>query len=429
LTASATFGFILFLLVECDDDHVQARLMSALVLRPASSKDIPQAREILRQWTSRDPSLGEVEVLLSPGAGERPHCMILEGAGRVHAACVWRLERPADVTVTALGATDDALESGAATRLLQEEILRWSGMGVTNATIRLPEGLPPALAAAIRACGFVFEGISCGCDAKPRITLAKHFLYRVIPQSEVLSFLQEFMISFGYDVQQEGTGFRYRVRDEFLLPFIFSPWHKITKSGSDIIIHPPARVLQPSELETLFYPLRIHSRNDRPLLLSLDKKTAENLISLPAVHNHRQNDLFDAGEIAPRVINLNAVAYSQPPGPKSLRRGLPVLFYVGRIGAVGLARVEESTVCAQEGQAPKSAALEVPSDEDSADASNHRQRTGKALGVRFQWYRPLRSPVSLEKIRSFDAGFNPQRARSVSASLFEAIVREGDRGT
>ncbi|MCA1960340.1 MAG: hypothetical protein LDL33_06055 [Desulfomonile sp.] len=401
--------------------------MTALVLRPASSKDIPQVREILRQWTSRDPSLREVEALLSQATSVRPQCTILECAGSVLAVCVWQLERPAKVAIAALASTEEALKSGAAARLLQEEIVRWSAMGVATATICLPEGLPPTLTAAMRTCGFLFEGISCGCDEKPRITLAKHFLYRVIPQSEVLPFLREFMISLGYDVQQEGTGFRYRVRDEYLLPFIFSPWHKITKSGSDIIMHPPARVLQPNELETLFYPLRVHSRNERPLLLALDKKTAENLISLPAAHNHHQNSLFDAGEASPRIINLNAVAYSQPPGPKSLRKGLSVLFYVGRIGAVGVARVEDSSVYEQKGAPQNPPVLERPSDEDPLEPTNHKQRCGKALAVRFQWYRPLRSPVSLEKIRTFDAAFNPQRMRSVSASLFEAIVREGDR--
>jgi len=341
---------------------------------------------------------------------------------------VWQVEQSTDVTVAAFGATNDALESGAAMRLLQEEIVRWSGMGVTTATVRLPEGLSPTVAATVRTCGFLFEGVSCGCDAKPRITLAKHFLYRALPQSEVMNFLKDFMISFGYDVQQEGAGFRYRVRDEFLLPFIFSPWHRITKSGTDIIMHPPARVLHPTELETLFYPLRIHSRSERPLLVSLDKKTAEDVISLPSAHNHQQNSLFEGGEAEERVIHLDAVAYSQPAGTKAARRGLPVLFYVGRIGAVGVARVKDSTVCIQEALPAKLSALEGPADEDLMDAAKQKHRTGKALAVRFQWYRPLCTAVPLEKIRALDAAFNPQRARSVTASLFEAIVREGDRG-
>lgn len=402
-------------------------MMTALILRQALSKDFPQVREILRRWTSCAPALDRVEALLAGRSAEQLHCTILEGAGKVLAACLWELAPYPEVTITAFDATNDALESGAALRLLQEKILRWSDMGVSTATACVHEGLPSSVAAIMRACGFLFEGVSCVGDAQPRITLTKHFLYRVVPQSEVMNFLKEFMTSFGYDVQPDGAGFRYRVRDEFLLPFIFSPWHRITKSGNDIIIHPPARVLHASELETLFYPLRVHGRSERPLLVALDKKTAEGLISLPSMHNHRQNSLFEGGEAELRVIHLHGVAYSQPAGTKSVRRGLPVLFYVGRIGAVGVARVEDCTICDQEELPEKVGTLEFAADENSTDAANHKNRAGKALAIRFQWYRPLRSAVPLEKIRSLDSTFNPQRTRSVTASLFEAILREGDR--
>lgn len=405
--------------------------MTALILRQAGSRDFPQIREILRPWIARECALGDVEAVLAGTRGDRPCCTILESAGTVHAACVWQVEQSTEVAVAAFGATDDALESGAALRLLQEEILRWTDMRVSTATVRLPDGLSPLVSGIMRACGFLFEGVSCGCDASPRVTLAKHFLYRVIPQSEVMNFVKEFMISFGYDVQHDESGFRYRVREEFLLPFIFSPWHRITKSGNDMIMHPPARVVHPIELETLFYPLRIQSRGERPLLVSLDKKAAEELIGLPATvpQNHRQNSLFDDDAADMRIIRLNAVAYSQPAGTKTARRGLPVLFYVGRIGAVGVARVDDSRICNHEIPPQKPGTVESTADESSSDAAGHKPRAGKALEVRFQWYRPLRSPVPLEKIRALDAAFNPQRARSVTSSLYEAIVREGDRGS
>ncbi len=147
-----------------------------------------------------------------------------------------------------------------------------------------------------------------------------------------MDFLQEILLSLGYEVRPEGEGFGYRIKTDYRLPFIFSTWHRITRNGPDIIVHPPARILELHELETLFFPLTISAKHDKPLLLPMEKKRAASLIELPPASTH-QNSLFDTSALnGRRTISLNNLTYSYPTGIQGIRKGLPILFYVNRIG-------------------------------------------------------------------------------------------------
>jgi hypothetical protein len=95
------------------------------------------------------------------------------------------------------------------------------------------------------------------------------------------------------------------------------------------------------ELETLFYPLRVKGLREKPLFLPLEKKRATELIDLPDI-DARQDSLFQDGLFhGYRRIFMNNLTYGYPAGLKRVRRGLPVLFYVNRIGVVGSGRVED----------------------------------------------------------------------------------------
>jgi len=111
-----------------------------------------------------------------------------------------------------------------------------------------------------------------------------------------------------------------------------------------------------------------------------------------------------------------------------MRRGLPVLFYVNRVGAVGTGRVEDWYL-----DEPKNLynSLDEMGYFDPQDVKEHvasvGPNAGKVLVIRFKWYRPLKRVVTLEEIRGIDDSFNPQRTRSLSSTLFSSIVTAGNK--
>lgn len=400
-----------------------------VILRPATERDFSAVERILEPWIREDPGIGELlSNLFARSCAGQTRCRLLESDGTVKCVSLWVAERPDHVHLMALGLTSDACGCGDDIRFLREEIMGWAEMGVTKVTVRVPEKLAGPLVPCLRNCGFMYEGMSSSCcdEADPWVTFCKHFLYRTISGSEVLGFFQDFLLSLGYEVRTEGEGFTYRVRSEFRLPFIFSSWHRVARSGKDLVLQPPARVLEWNELETLFYPFRIHAETEKPLLVPLERKTAANLIDVPVNNNH-QNSLFEP-DLRCRIKTLanDNLAYIDPTGIQGVRKGLPLLFYINRVGAVGTARVDEWVLedarsllralrekgWTGDGELTKNSAISWP-------------KSGKVLAVKFHWYQPLKRPVRLEEIRALDRAFSPQRVRCLTSDLFQSIVSAG----
>jgi hypothetical protein len=405
--------------------------MKEVILRPSQSTDIPEVEKILKHWQEEDPRLQQV--ISDEGLNLSPHsarCTVLEHDKKIQSVSLWTPENSNQVRLLALASKSGVSEWGGDSRLLQEEILRWTEMRIARAAIRLPQVLAPSVVGCLRSCGFVFEGASSSCTGteKARMGLAKYFLYKTISRQEVMPFLLEFMTSLGYEVRPEEDGFRYRLREEFRFPFMFSHWHSISTKGSDIIVQPPAHILEHYELETLFYPLRIYSPKEWPLLVPLERKRAEQLIELPR-EDVKQKSLFNGTGIGrERRIHLRDVAYSYPAGKRGLRKGLPILFYVNRVGAVGTARAEDFSLEDPANVGDALNGLELSSaNGDKGQVPNGEQKIGKVLVVRFKWYRPLKKTVPLEEIRELDEKFNPQRMRAVSNKLYELILDRGNR--
>jgi N-acetylglutamate synthase-like GNAT family acetyltransferase len=399
-----------------------------MILRQAVKKDVPAILNILKPWSEQDPTVSAVLENL-PSLGEKSHiqCRLFEQDKTIRCAGLWIQERKDQMRLLALGFGPGASDIGADVRFIREAILEWTEMRISKVIARLPETLSVPLMGPLKNSGFMFEGFSSSLSEKdqPQLHLCKHFLYRSIPHTQTMNFLKDFLMSLGYEVREEGDGFGFRTRSEYRLPFIFSAWHRVTRSGPDIIVHPPARVLELHELETLFYPLQIHSRNEKPLLLPMEKKRATPLIELPHFDNG-QDSLFDTASMRRKTVPLNNVTYSYPTTVQGMRRGLPLLFYINRVGAVGTGRVEDWHL-----DEPKNLYSNI--DEmgffDPEDVKEHAAtsgpRMGKVMVIRFHWYKPLKRAVSLEEIRRMDDNFNPQRTRTLSWDLFQSIVSAG----
>ena len=401
-----------------------------MILRQALEKDRQTVENILKPWTDDDPEiLGAVERAFRAGSAGASQCRLLETDRTIRCVSLWTTEQPGEVRLIALGMGPGASEFGMDSRFICEEILDWADSETSKVSVTLPEAVASSLMASLRNAGFIFEGISSSSSLGKisRVRFCKHFLYRTIPYSQVMSFLQDFLLSLGYEVRAEGDGLGYRIRSDHRFPFIFNAWHRITRSGPDIIVHPPARVLELYDLETLFYPLSIRTRNEKPLLLPMHKKRASHLVNFPRF-DAQQGTLFGEGAAdSQRQLFTNNLTYSFPAGLQGMRRGLPLLFYVNRMGAVGTARVEDWYL-----DEPKN--LYNNLDEmgyfDPQDVKEHVASSGpnadKVLVIRFKWYKSLKRVLALEEIRGIDEGFNPQSSRYMSSTLFQSIVVAGN---
>jgi hypothetical protein len=400
-----------------------------MIFRPALKKDLPAIRKIIKPWIAEDSSVSQyLESIPAPGETSEVRSRVLEVDKSIKCVMFWVKSKPDEAQITAMGFGQNSSELGADCKFIQEAILEWSEIHVSKVIIRVPEAVSNPLLPPLKASGFMFEGISSrtGNKQRPTLHLCKHFLYKTVPNSKIMEFLRDFLTSLGYEIRSEDDGFGYRLRTEYRLPFIFSPWHRITKNGPDIIIHPPARILETHELETLFYPLQVHVSGERPLLVPMERKRAQVSIELPDLES-RQNTLFAPEAMRKRAIFHNNLAFSLPSGPQTIRRGLPVLFYVNKLGAVGSGRVEDWYL-----DEPKNLFNDIDdmSFFDPADVVEHAATTGskagKVLVIRFQWYRPFKKVISFDEIRRVDENFNPQRTRALSSSLFQTITEVGN---
>ena len=235
------------------------------------------------------------------------------------------------------------------------------------------------------------------------------------------------MESVGYEVMDEDDGFRFRVRNELRRPFMFNPWHSVSTSGPDLLIHPPARKIRRHELENMFFPLKIQSPADKPILLSMDREKALDVIDLPSF-GPRQDNLFPTeAESGVRSLRLNNLTYCHPAGIKTIRKGLPIIFYVSSIGAVGYAKIRDWRLDEPEKLYESVIKLADHDPEDVRElTAKTGEKSGKVMLIDFHYYRPLRRPVSLNEIRRMDAGFNPQRSRALSSKLYQGIISRGN---
>jgi hypothetical protein len=402
-----------------------------MILRHALNKDMTTITRMLRQWIDYDSTIHDLlQNCVSDGSPD-VHCELVELGNRVIYINLWKNEEPDQIRILGLVTGSEASDRAAATDFLRQQITDWASKGIKRASACVPETIAPEITECLRVCGFMFEGIAsdCGIEGKPSLRYCKHFLYRSIHHSEILDFLRQILLGLGYELKNESEGFSYRVRAECRRPFSFGFWHRITRLGRDLIVHPPARVLEWHELENLFYPLQIYARHDRPILLHLEKKKALQLIELPK-KDDRQDTLFGSktlSAIHPKFLPRDNSAFAEPGTALDIRKGLSMLFYVNRIGAVGHARVADWYV---DEISNLNDALKHTNDTDINDLPRSTgepdSKSGNALVIRFQWYSPFKRPVSLDEIRKLDETFNPQHARAISPKLFRSILSRGN---
>ncbi len=396
-----------------------------MLMRPARKSDFTVISRLFGPWTEAYPALkGHFwHFLNGESVTGNAFSNVLEFDGKIVCASFWETSGLHEIELLALNFDSQELQEDHTRQFLESEIVHCSRLGIGKIGVRCPENIAKCMHGLLRNVGFVFESFSYQAQfGKNIITMTKQLDHGVVPKADLSSFLKKKLQTFGYEIREETDGFSYRTADICQRPFVVSKWHRIVSSGSDLIVYPPAKRLEPHELETMFYPLRIVDPDDAPLLVTMDKKRACSLLSLPEEDSAQKNMFsLDSGSLV-CPTTLNNTTYSIVSGHKSLRKGLPILFYVNGQGAVGEARIIDwavETVSNLIQNIDDYPGIEI----GDVDPKTMKvgSRLSQILKIRFNYYKAFQRVVSFEEIRTLEASFNPQRRRFVSNQLFESI--------
>ena len=396
-----------------------------MLMRPARKSDFNIILKLFEPWFVAHPSLERQfwNFLNGESVGNPAFSNVLELEGKIVCASFWKSGGLQEIELLALNTGADRHEEECAKRFLENEIVCCSRLNMDKICVNCPENLDKSIPALLRNVGFVFQSFSYGAQSKKNIvTLTKQLDHEVILKADILGFLKRKFQIFGYEIRKETDGFSYRTSDLYQRPFIVSRWHRIVFSETDLFVYPPAKRLEPYELETMFYPLRIVGHEEAPLLVTMDKKRACSLLSLPEEYSS-QKSMFspDSGPLV-FPMALNNITYSIVSGHKGLRKGLPILFYVNGHGAAGEARIIDwavETVSNLIQKIDDYPGIEIG--DIDPKVSKTGSKVSQILKVRFSYYKAFSRIISFEEIRTLEPSFNPQRRRFVSNELFESI--------
>lgn len=397
------------------------------IIRSATEKDLVEIasslgdsprRRSFQDFLSRDKS--------SAPNDENLTITILEIEGKPHGVSAWSLVANQEIALAVFWTSDEARKTGLDVRFLRREILAWAARKILKVRMTLFESESLSVAKTLITCGFFHEGMEWSSvpEGENRFRFGKKLIYESIPPLGLVGFLEKLFVSLGYETRIENGALLYRPGPGYRTPFVSASWHRINRQGPNLIVSPPARPLESYELETLFFPLIIEGHHESPLMITLDKKRAMSMIDMPREETKHEN-LFFTENSARQILRRNLV-YTFPTGFHEIRKGLPILFYVNGVGAVGQARIETWMF-----EDPRNLCKALYDDE-TYDLDHVRERVdvtgpkkGKTLVLSYEYYRVFKRPVSLEAMKVSDNDFNPQRQRSISYEFFKSICGIG----
>lgn len=400
-----------------------------MFMRPARKSDAPAISELLSQWLDCNAVLKErlAALLIRNSCRDTCSCNILEAQGKILCASFWQINpfREVDLFATNFLQEDQAEELFE--KFLEHEIVEWSRKKIERIHTDIPELVGETLPRLLKKSGFMFECFSNQAEFnKVIIRMTKTLSYEIAPRENLLDFLKEKFSALGYEIMPEANGFVFRIKELYQRPFLVGTWHRVALSGNDIIIYPPAKKLEPHEIETIFYPLRITGIDEAPILVTLEKKRACSLLDLPQEDFEQKNIFGNDSELMGCPFSLSNITYCIASGHKGVRKGLPILFYVNRVGAVGEARVVDwnvETVTNLVKNIENFPGIRL--DDLDLLGPKPESKTALLLKIKFNYYRSFHRAVPFEEIKTLDGSFNPQRRRFVSHRLFESISELG----
>ncbi len=402
-----------------------------MLIRPARKGDAPAISGMLTPWFDFNPTLEKkfTDLIVRNSLADNTFCNVLEANRKVVCVSFWQSNPFREIDLLAIHFSRDERDQDIIIAFLEHEIVEWSKRKCGRIIFNFPESVDDILSKLLKKLGFMFESVFHRAQFRNAIIcMTKTLCHETVGHSGALDFLKQKFLELGYEIMPEATGFSYRTREPFLKPFLIGSWHRVIASGNDIIIYPPAKKIETHELETMFYPLRIARLDDTPILVTLEKKRACSIINIPREDWSQRSILGEDSELLSCPLNLSNTTYSIASGHKSLRKGLPVLFYVNRLGAVGEARIIDwsiETVSNLFRNIENFPGIQ-PDDVDLLETKTCSKIT-QVLKITYNYYRSFNRIISYEDIRAIDPSFNPQRRRFISNDIFESISALGSQ--
>lgn len=393
-----------------------------MFMRPTRKSDVGALIHLFEPWFELDPTIAQsvANALDNRDDYQIYHSNVLESLGEIVASSLWILRDNKEVSILALNFSEVSCSNEAFERFVECHIVDWSKRGIKKVTTKVPLILAENFTITLKKIGFIFESISSdGFDKNRTATMTKMFCYRTAPYSKALEFLQEKLVSLGYETMPEANGFVFRIAPVYQRPFIIGRWHRMSFSENDIIVYPPAKKIEPYEIEAMFYPFRLTSPEESPALVTLEKRRACSILHIPTQHPEQEDMFSEDNEIIDCEFSLNNSTYSILSGHRKLRRGLPILFYVNGVGAIGEARIVDWQI---ETVSNLSRNLESFPGIIIEDLDQIEPKSAQVLKINFNYYKGFPRTLSFEEIKSLDSNFNPQRRRFVPNDLFESIL-------
>ena len=348
--------------------------------------------------------------------------------GRLAGVAIWKYRDSESraVKLSAFRVAEPVRNSGLGGHLLFHAVRAWVEAGCTVAYVTMPSSRPE-LVQFFSRMGFLIQGVSPSRyhDGQGEVVMGKLLLRKRIDESNIGAFVRQDLPSI-FGRPPPSTSAVAQDTSWLLPPRVRYPTGRVEPTGAIVLEEDGGehlvRRMSPFDLETLFYPLRVALPSRRSLLVPIRQEWADRMLDYPG----KQPGLFSENEADSLLIRSENVYYCFPRCEAEVVSKPRILFYVGApvSALVGEAIVVQSSVDYPEvlfGIYGGLGIYEIPQIERHTVPSG--PRAGQALAIRFGFYVPFATQVSLLQLRRQmnSARFAPQGLHPIGVSMYEAL--------
>jgi predicted transcriptional regulator len=355
-----------------------------------------------------------------------------ELGGSVGAVAFWKFkERPRVAKLSAFRVADSARHSGLGSHLLFHLTRSWVEAGTDYAYVTLSTR-HSELVSFFGSGGFLIEGVAAQRyrSGSAEIVMGKHLLRREVADADFASFAEELGQNY-FGLSALAGGAAAPERQWFLPPLTVTPTVEANAEDGRVRFLDEEgrslRTLDPVELETIFYPVRLRLARRRALLIPIQPQWAERMMAYPAL----QPELpLDDRPIDRLLLRRDNAYYCFPRCERQLTLRAPIVFYVSDpvSACVGEARVLEHVI------APPEVAWQLfgdigvyTEDQIRGHVQARGAHAGEVLALRVGLYLPFSRAVPLPELRRIlrTPGAAPQGLTPISTDAYAEIRAAG----
>ena len=353
---------------------------------------------------------------------------IVEIGGVIAAFSMWQKKDERNVKLQTFIVGQSFRGTAIGQHLLYHEIRTWADDPIIERVHVTVASSKAALIEYFVSFGFRVEGFSPNRYPRPaaELVMAKHFIRQLVRTSGDLDQLFANLSTRIWGVAA-GQNTRFGVHEDYLaIPAALPPLSltldkKESSVSLRVVLRDPAQrvVLQHNDESLMreFYPLRIHLKDKRYVVIPIYPKWVSAMLS-------------NAGPGTPLQLRVENVYYCYPKltKPTALTSGDLAIFYETKAGggtgaALGAAVIQEVVTSAPKILFSRYSNLGIY---DLSDIQGHVNASGEAMAIKFSLFEPFKCPVNLKRLREILSNKTTMQGLTpVQRSGFEAIRSEG----